>query len=240
MGWPNYIQEIIIGVIIVLAVAADRVRRARAGRMPTSDRVGARRAQRPWCSSPEPRRSSANAVARRDVCSPGGPAEPDAPIIDLGVRAPVGTRDPPSRARIPVRLAAGARWGSRTTGASRPRDRASERGRRDAGSAERQRVHRAAPAVDVVAAHRLAREHEVEGEDAGEERDPRGAHLVQQDGAEAERRRQQVASLERVARPRAGSAARRRTSRARTGSRTRRGTTPAARAGAAARSGRRC
>ena len=31
MGWPNYIQEIIIGIIIVLAVAADRVRRARAG-----------------------------------------------------------------------------------------------------------------------------------------------------------------------------------------------------------------
>jgi ribose transport system permease protein len=31
MGWPNYIQEIIIGVIIVLAVAADRVRRQRAG-----------------------------------------------------------------------------------------------------------------------------------------------------------------------------------------------------------------
>jgi ribose transport system permease protein len=29
MGWPNYIQEIIIGVIIVLAVAADRVRRSR-------------------------------------------------------------------------------------------------------------------------------------------------------------------------------------------------------------------
>src|SRR3989441_12039842 len=29
MGWPNYIQEIIIGVIIVLAVAADRVRAAR-------------------------------------------------------------------------------------------------------------------------------------------------------------------------------------------------------------------
>jgi ribose transport system permease protein len=27
MGWPNYIQEIIIGVIIVLAVALDRVRR---------------------------------------------------------------------------------------------------------------------------------------------------------------------------------------------------------------------
>jgi ribose transport system permease protein len=31
MGWPTYIQEIIIGVIIVLAVAADRVRRARGG-----------------------------------------------------------------------------------------------------------------------------------------------------------------------------------------------------------------
>ena len=31
MGWPTYIQEIIIGIIIVLAVAADRVRRARAG-----------------------------------------------------------------------------------------------------------------------------------------------------------------------------------------------------------------
>jgi ribose/xylose/arabinose/galactoside ABC-type transport system permease subunit len=26
MGWPNYIQEIIIGAIIVLAVALDRVR----------------------------------------------------------------------------------------------------------------------------------------------------------------------------------------------------------------------
>ena len=26
MGWPNYIQEIIIGVIIVLAVALDRAR----------------------------------------------------------------------------------------------------------------------------------------------------------------------------------------------------------------------
>lgn len=32
MGWPNYIQEIIIGAIIVLAVAADRVRRSRAER----------------------------------------------------------------------------------------------------------------------------------------------------------------------------------------------------------------
>ena len=26
MGWPNYIQEIIIGAIIVLAVALDRLR----------------------------------------------------------------------------------------------------------------------------------------------------------------------------------------------------------------------
>jgi len=31
MGWPNYIQEIIIGGIIVLAVAADRLRSARMG-----------------------------------------------------------------------------------------------------------------------------------------------------------------------------------------------------------------
>ena len=30
MGWPNYIQEIIIGIVIVLAVAADRWRVARA------------------------------------------------------------------------------------------------------------------------------------------------------------------------------------------------------------------
>ncbi len=29
MGWPNYIQEIMIGIIIVLAVAVDRVRRTR-------------------------------------------------------------------------------------------------------------------------------------------------------------------------------------------------------------------
>jgi ribose transport system permease protein len=29
MGWPNYIQEIMIGIIIVLAVAIDRVRRIR-------------------------------------------------------------------------------------------------------------------------------------------------------------------------------------------------------------------
>ena len=29
MGWPNYVQEIIIGIIIVLAVAADRARRAK-------------------------------------------------------------------------------------------------------------------------------------------------------------------------------------------------------------------
>jgi ribose/xylose/arabinose/galactoside ABC-type transport system permease subunit len=26
MGWPNYIQEIIIGAIIVVAVALDRLR----------------------------------------------------------------------------------------------------------------------------------------------------------------------------------------------------------------------
>ncbi len=32
MGWPNYIQEIIIGVIIVVAVAIDRVRAARMNR----------------------------------------------------------------------------------------------------------------------------------------------------------------------------------------------------------------
>ncbi|MEA2239494.1 MAG: ribose transport system permease protein [Thermoanaerobaculia bacterium] len=30
MGWPNYVQEIIIGIVIVLAVAADRWRAARA------------------------------------------------------------------------------------------------------------------------------------------------------------------------------------------------------------------
>ena len=30
VGWPNYIQEIIIGVIIVVAVALDRWRSARA------------------------------------------------------------------------------------------------------------------------------------------------------------------------------------------------------------------
>ncbi len=29
MGWPNYVQEILIGVIIVMAVALDRVRHAR-------------------------------------------------------------------------------------------------------------------------------------------------------------------------------------------------------------------
>jgi ribose transport system permease protein len=29
MGWPNYVQEIIIGIIIVLAVALDRARRAK-------------------------------------------------------------------------------------------------------------------------------------------------------------------------------------------------------------------
>jgi ribose transport system permease protein len=31
MGWPNYIQEIMIGIIIVLAVAIDRIRRSREG-----------------------------------------------------------------------------------------------------------------------------------------------------------------------------------------------------------------
>jgi ribose transport system permease protein len=30
MGWPTYVQEIIIGVIIVMAVAADRFRSSRA------------------------------------------------------------------------------------------------------------------------------------------------------------------------------------------------------------------
>ena len=29
MGWPTYVQEIIIGVIIVVAVAADRLRKSR-------------------------------------------------------------------------------------------------------------------------------------------------------------------------------------------------------------------
>jgi ribose/xylose/arabinose/galactoside ABC-type transport system permease subunit len=29
MGWPNYVQEIIIGAIIVGAVAADRLRHGR-------------------------------------------------------------------------------------------------------------------------------------------------------------------------------------------------------------------
>ena len=44
MGWPNYVQEIIIGVIIVLAVAADRARRAKAVAGPTRRRP-ARRAR---------------------------------------------------------------------------------------------------------------------------------------------------------------------------------------------------
>jgi ribose/xylose/arabinose/galactoside ABC-type transport system permease subunit len=30
MGWPNYIQEIIIGVIIIVAVSLDQVRHRRA------------------------------------------------------------------------------------------------------------------------------------------------------------------------------------------------------------------
>jgi ribose transport system permease protein len=29
MGWPNYVQEIIIGAVIVVAVAADRYRASR-------------------------------------------------------------------------------------------------------------------------------------------------------------------------------------------------------------------
>ncbi|HEY3054227.1 MAG TPA: ABC transporter permease, partial [Thermoanaerobaculia bacterium] len=29
MGWPNYVQEIIIGVVIVIAVAVDRYRSSR-------------------------------------------------------------------------------------------------------------------------------------------------------------------------------------------------------------------
>jgi len=29
MGWPNYIQEIIIGAIIIVAVALDRLRHKR-------------------------------------------------------------------------------------------------------------------------------------------------------------------------------------------------------------------
>ncbi len=33
MGWANYVQEIIIGVIIVLAVAADRYRASRAAQV---------------------------------------------------------------------------------------------------------------------------------------------------------------------------------------------------------------
>ena len=36
MGWPNYIQEIIIGVIIVLAVALDRARATWAERSPAA------------------------------------------------------------------------------------------------------------------------------------------------------------------------------------------------------------
>jgi ribose/xylose/arabinose/galactoside ABC-type transport system permease subunit len=30
MGWPNYIQEIIIGIIIIVAVSLDQVRHRRA------------------------------------------------------------------------------------------------------------------------------------------------------------------------------------------------------------------
>jgi ribose transport system permease protein len=30
MGWPNYMQEIIIGIVIILAVGLDRLRQANA------------------------------------------------------------------------------------------------------------------------------------------------------------------------------------------------------------------
>ena len=30
MGWPNYMQEIIIGLVIILAVGLDKLRQARA------------------------------------------------------------------------------------------------------------------------------------------------------------------------------------------------------------------
>jgi ribose transport system permease protein len=39
MGWPNYIQEIIIGVIIVLAVALDRARAGWAERSAAASRA---------------------------------------------------------------------------------------------------------------------------------------------------------------------------------------------------------
>jgi len=42
MGWPNYIQEIIIGVIIVLAVALDRARASWAERSAAASLVTAR------------------------------------------------------------------------------------------------------------------------------------------------------------------------------------------------------
>ena len=56
-------------------------------------------------------------------------------------------------------------------------------------------MHRALPAVAVVAVHGLVHEHEIEGEDPGEQRDPSRPYFVQEDGAEAEGRRQQIASL---------------------------------------------
>jgi ribose/xylose/arabinose/galactoside ABC-type transport system permease subunit len=31
MGWPNWVQEIVTGVIIVVAVALDKLRHRRAG-----------------------------------------------------------------------------------------------------------------------------------------------------------------------------------------------------------------
>ncbi len=66
MGWPNYIQEIIIGIIIVLAVAADRVRRARgrviAGHAAARVRRGCRRAG--CVASPQRRRKQPARHAR--------------------------------------------------------------------------------------------------------------------------------------------------------------------------------
>ena len=64
MGWPNYIQEIIIGVIIVLAVALDRVRargRVRDRRDPVviqmlglAERLSTRSTSRSRCANSQP------------------------------------------------------------------------------------------------------------------------------------------------------------------------------------------
>jgi hypothetical protein len=45
MGWPNYIQEIIIGVVNVLAVAADRLRAARRNGVASEQTVNISRAR---------------------------------------------------------------------------------------------------------------------------------------------------------------------------------------------------